>query len=53
MENGEWRMERGGMEDELAGVPTLEEIERHPMDDWLRAGYGAELLHQRADAVGA
>ena len=29
-------MERGGMGDELAGVPTLEEIERHPMDDLLR-----------------
>ena len=24
------------MEDELLGVPTLEEIERHPMDDLLR-----------------
>ncbi len=29
----EQRME---IEDELAGVPTLEEIERHPMDDLLR-----------------
>jgi len=27
---------RGEMEDELAGVPTLEEIERHPMDHLLR-----------------
>jgi hypothetical protein len=27
---------RGGMEDELAGVPTLAEIARHPMDDLLR-----------------
>ena len=26
----------GGMGDELAGVPTLEEIARHPMDDLLR-----------------
>jgi 2-oxoglutarate ferredoxin oxidoreductase subunit beta len=27
---------KGEMEYELAGVPTLEEIERHPMDDLLR-----------------
>jgi 2-oxoglutarate ferredoxin oxidoreductase subunit beta len=35
--------ERGGTSgDELAGVPTLEEIERHPMDDLLR---GDRLPH--------
>jgi 2-oxoglutarate ferredoxin oxidoreductase subunit beta len=33
---GEEQGSRRGMEDELAGVPTLEEIERHPMDDLLR-----------------
>jgi len=31
-----------GMVDELAGVPTVEEIERHPMDDLLR---GERLPH--------
>jgi 2-oxoglutarate ferredoxin oxidoreductase subunit beta len=37
-EQGADRSGRGreGMGDELAGVPTLEEIERHPMDDLLR-----------------